>query len=91
MRFFRSKPPEPPSKKMRKADAGDSVVFVADARGKSNYWPHVSHEATVLEVQLKEQSHKPSLRAVYRVQCSCGVVLHPRAGEFRVLVHEEKD
>ena len=88
MRFFRSKP-EPPSKKMRKADTGDSIIFVADGEGKSSNWPHVGHTAVVLSVELKTQRHRKSLRAIYEVQCECGTVLHPRAELFTVLKGHE--
>ena len=85
MRFFRSKPPEPPSKLMRKADTGDSITFTADDEGNSSYWPHVTHTGIVLGVELKPQRHRKSPRTIYTVECECGTVLHPRAEFFTVL------
>ena len=85
MRFFRSKPSQPPSKLMRKANAGDNVTFIADDEGKSSYWPHVGHTAVILSVELKPQRHRKSPRAIYEVECNCGTVLHPRAEFFTVL------
>jgi hypothetical protein len=71
------------SRKMRKADMGDTVVFRADANGLSQYWPHIGHHADVLDVQLKPQLHRQSPRAVYEVRCQeCDMVLHPRAEAF---------
>ena len=81
MNFFRGKP-EPPSRLMRKANVGDELTFKANNKAASAYWPHVKHRATVLSVLLKSQRHRPSLRAIYEVQCECGTVLHPRATEF---------
>ena len=84
MRFFRTAPSKPPSRLMRKADVGDTVVFRSNEDGQAQYWPHVGHTAEVVEVQLKPQRHRPSQRAVYVVACSCGVQLRPRATAFDV-------
>ena len=91
MKFFRSKPPQPPSKLMRKASEGDNVTFIADDEGKSSYWPHVGHSGVVLGVELKPQRHRKSLRAIYEVACECGVTLHPRAEFFTVLKEHRVD
>jgi hypothetical protein len=85
MRFLRSKPPAPPSKLMRKATEGTEILFTADAEGRSSYWPHVSHRGRVLSVELMPQKHRKSSRAVYTVECECGIVLHPRAEFFTVI------
>ena len=85
MNFLRGKPPEEPQGLMRKADAGDEVVFKAADDGTSAYWPHVSHHGRILSVSLRPQRHRRSLRAVYEVQCECGRILHPRGTEFTVL------
>ena len=84
MNFFKPKPPIAPSKKMRKADVGDTIVFKT-VNGMSAYYPHVGHSAVVLSVQLLRQAHRPSLRATYRVLCSCQTTLNPRANEFDVI------
>lgn len=72
--------------KRRKADVGDLVRFVLDSRGLSQYWPHRGHTAKVLLVRLQPQLHRPSPRAVYFVECECGVELNPRANAFELVV-----
>ena len=75
---------QPPDLRRRKADVGDKIVFVLDARGMSQYWAHRDHTATVEAVKLQPQSHRPSPRAVYAVLCECGMELNPRATAFEV-------
>ena len=94
MRLFRAKSEDPPSRLMRKANTGSIVAFKANKNGVSAYWPHVTHKGRIINVLLKTQRHRPSLRAVYEVECECGVILHPRATEFDVVrggPNEEKD
>jgi hypothetical protein len=90
MRFFRTAPSKPPSRLMRKADVGDTVVFRADADGFSAYHPHVGHEAEVVAVELYPLRNRRNSRAVYEVRCGCGTILHPRATEFNVTRQTEK-
>jgi len=77
--------PKPPDTRRRKADIGDTVIFVVDATGRSQYYPHTGHTAEVLAVNLLRQQHRPGPRAVYVVHCECGMTLRPRAGHFDVL------
>jgi hypothetical protein len=75
---------QPPEIRRRKADAGDKVVFTLDDNGLSQYWAHNDHTGIVREVELQPQLHRQSGRAVYTVECECGVILHPRATAFEV-------
>lgn len=84
--MIRNKMMKRPDIKRRKADVGDTIRFVLDSRGLSQYWPHTNHKAKVLAVKLQHQAHRPSPRAVYFVECECGVTLNPRATAFELVV-----
>lgn len=73
---------QPPDTKRRKADVGDTVVFVLDSRGLSQYWAHRDHTAIIEAVKLQPQNHRSGPRAVYAVRCECGAALNPRATAF---------
>jgi hypothetical protein len=70
----------------RKADIGDTIEFVM-VDGTSQYWPHVGHHAAVVAVEKILTAHRPSKsgRAVYTVECECGVTLHPRSDTFETV------
>ena len=75
---------QPPDTKRRKADAGDKVIFTVDSDGNSQYWAHNGHTGVVRDVELRPQRHRQSGRAVYAIECECGLTLHPRASAFEV-------
>ena len=75
---------QPPDTKRRKADAGDKVIFTVDSDGNSQYWAHNGHTGVVRDVELRPQRHRQSARAVYAIECECGLTLHPRASAFEV-------
>jgi len=72
-----------PDTRRRKADVGDAVTFRLDDQGLSQYWAHNGHTGIVRAVELRPQRHRQSARAVYTVECGCGVTLHPRADAFQ--------
>ena len=74
----------PPDIKRRKADAGDKVVFTLDGDGNSQYWAHNGHTGIVRDIELRPQRHRQSARAIYTIECECGLILHPRATAFEV-------
>ena len=73
---------QPPETKRRKADVGDTVTFCLDDNGLSQYWAHSGHTGIVRAVELRPQRHRQSARAVYTIECECGLILHPRANAF---------
>jgi hypothetical protein len=75
---------QPPDTRRRKADAGDAVTFCLDDQGMSQYWAHNGHTGVVREVELRPQRHRQAPRAIYVVECECGLTLHPRATSFEV-------
>ena len=75
---------QPPDTKRRKADTGDTIVFTLDGEGNSQYWAHTGHTGIVRDVELRPQRHRQSGRAVYAIECECGLTLHPRASAFEV-------
>ena len=75
---------QPPDTKRRKADEGDDVVFILDENGLSQYFAHNGHLGKVRSVELRPQRHRRSPRAVYTIECECGLILHPRANAFEV-------
>ena len=84
MKLLRRNPVLPPDRRSRKADVGDMVVFIADEENLSEYPPHVGHEGWVVQVELRAQRQRRSPRAIYEVECECGVLLHPRSNAFKV-------
>ena len=82
MKLLRRKTMQPPETKRRKADAGDEVVFTVDEEDKSQYFAHKGHLGIVRGIELRPQRHRQSARAVYTVECECGLILHPRANAF---------
>ena len=74
----------PPDTKRRKADEGDDVVFILDGNGLSQYFAHNGHLGKVRSVELRPQRHRQSARAIYTIECECGLTLHPRATAFEV-------
>ena len=79
------KPVLPPDRRSRKANAGDTIVFIKDSHGTAQYWPHVDHTGIVKNVRLQYQAHRPSPRATYEIDCECGVTLNPRSVAFKVV------
>ena len=75
---------QPPNTKRRKADVGDTIIFVVDSHDESQYFAHISHTGIVRDVELRPQRHRQSARAVYTIECECGLTLHPRANAFEV-------
>ena len=77
---------QPPDTRRRKADVGDKVVFTLDDNGLSPYWAHANsgHTGIVRAVELRPQRHRQSGRAIYTIECECGLTLHPRATAFEV-------
>ena len=75
---------QPPDTKRRKADEGDDVVFILDENGLSQYFAHNGHLGKVRSIALRPQRHRQSPRAVYTIECECGLILHPRANAFEV-------
>jgi len=84
MKMLRRKKMQPPDTKRRKADEGDDVVFILDENGLSQYFAHNGHLGKVRSVELRPQRHRQSPRAVYTIECECGLILHPRANAFEV-------
>ena len=74
----------PPATTRRKADEGDDVVFTLDEDGKSAYFAHNGHLGKVRSIELRPQRHRQSARAIYTIECECGLILHPRATAFEV-------
>ena len=75
---------QPPDTKRRKADEGDDVVFILDGNGYSQYFAHNGHLGRVRSIELRPQRHRQSGRAIYTIECECGLTLHPRATAFEV-------
>jgi hypothetical protein len=84
MKMLRRKKMQPPDIKRRKADVGDTVTFCLDDQGLSQYWAHNGHTGIVRAVELRPQLHRQGARAVYTIECECGLTLHPRANAFQV-------
>jgi len=74
---------QPPDTRRRKADVGDQVVFTLDDNGLSQYFAHNGHLGKVRSIELRPQRHRQSARAVYTIECECGLILHPRAVAFQ--------
>ena len=75
---------QPPDTRRRKADTGDTIVFTLDGEGNSQYWAHNGYTGIVRDVELRPQRPRQSGRAVYAIECECGLTLHPRASAFEV-------
>jgi hypothetical protein len=71
-----------PNLKRRKADIGDRIIFAVDRYGNSMYYAHIGHHGVVHDVVLTYEKHRSAPRATYKVECECGLVLHPRSTAF---------
>ena len=70
-----------------KAQQGDRIRFVVDARGMALLWPHAQaeHLGEVISVEYQPQRHRPSPRSVYIIHCECGKELKARSNYFEVV------